>query len=246
MADLCESSGLHSLASLRDHERRRAQQQADAARARAEAEQRARQEAERLEHERRRAELAAREAGESAQRAELLQLENAQRAQFERAEGLFRMSAELKSELEGERAARRSVELGLTSQLLRQRLRTHVSLALCVAGALAAGGFYFGALRPKAERALASAEQSLLDERRARNEAQQREVRSRSRADELNSRVGSLEQSLRDERDRRATQGPAPTSIRRPVVHGRPDSPPSQNLKPCRDDGDPLNPCLKR
>ncbi|HEX2670661.1 MAG TPA: hypothetical protein VHM25_07315 [Polyangiaceae bacterium] len=244
MAELRESSGLHSLASLREHEQRRAQQQADAARARAEAEQRARHEAERLELERRRAERAAREVAESAQRAESLRLEDAQRVQFERAEALFRTSAALQSELESERAARRSVELGLTSQLLRQRLQTHVSLALCVASGLAAIGLYFGALRPNAERALASVERSLLDERRALGESRQREARSRLRADELNSRLGSLEQSLREERERRAPQPPTSTPVRKPATHGTATVPPS--VKPCRDDGDPLNPCLKR
>ncbi len=136
MAELRESSGLHSLASLREHEKRRAREQAEAAHARAQAEQHARQEAERaaarLEQERRLAERVALEYAESAQRAELARLETAQLAEFERAEGLLRASAELKSQLEDERKARRSVELGLTSRLLRQRLWTSVSAALCV------------------------------------------------------------------------------------------------------------------
>lgn len=243
MAELCDSSGLHSLASLREHEKRHAQQQAEAARARAEAEQRARQEGERLENERRLAERAARAAAESAQRAEILQVENAQRAQFERAEALFRASSELKSELESERTTRRSVELGLTSQLLRQRLRTQVSLALCVAGGLAAGGSYFGVLRPNAERAVASVERSLVEERRALGAAEQREARSRLRAEALTSRVSLLEQSLRDERERRAAQPPTPSTVRRPSTQVPLAVRPS--VKPCRDDGDPLNPCLK-
>jgi len=244
MAELCDSSGLHSLASLREHEKRHAQQQSEAARARAEAEQRARQEGERLENERRLAERAARAAAESAQRAELLQIENAQRAQFERAEALFRVSRELESELESERANRRSVELGLTSELLRQRLRTQVAVALCVAGGLAAAGSYFGVLRPNAERRVASVERSLVDERRALGEVEQREARSRLRADELNSRVSLLEQSLRGERERRAAQSSTPSAVRKPPTQVPLVVPPS--VKPCRDDGDPLNPCLKR
>jgi len=244
MAEPQESSGLHSLASLREHERRRAQHLADAARARAEAEQRARQEAARSEHERRLAETAAREYAESAQRAELLRLENAQRAEFERAEGLRRASAELEAELERERAARRSAELGLTSRLLRQRLWTSVSAVLWVGGGLAALGLYLVALRPSAERATAAAQQSLLSERRARGEAELREARSRHLADELSSRVSSLEQDLRAEQARR----PAPL----PVISGTIQKLPTRQpgpvhvAKPCRDDGDPLNPCLKR
>jgi hypothetical protein len=244
MAELCESSGLHSLASLREHEKKHALRQAEAARLRAEAEQRARHESERVEHERQRAERAAREAAESAQHTELRQLEDAHRTQFERAEGLFRANAELQSELESGRAARRKVELKLTSELLRQRLRTQVSLASCVAIGLAASCLYFGALRPNAEHALASAERALLDERRARSEATQGQTRSRVRADELSSRVSSLEQSLREERDRRTPQPSTNPTLRRPLAHGAPTVPPS--VKPCRDDGDPLNPCLKR
>jgi hypothetical protein len=118
-----------------------------------------------------------------------------------------------------------------------------VSLAMCVASGLGAFALYFGALRPNAERALISAERSLSEERRGRSEAQQREARSQLRSDELSSRVASLEQSLREERDRRASP-PAPNStVRKPVTHGTPSAPP---IKPCRDDGDPLNPCLKR
>ena len=244
MAELRESSGLHSLAALREHEKRHAQAQAEAARARAEAEQRARHEAARIEHERRHAERAAQEYAESAQRAELVRLETAQRTEFERAEALLRASAELRAQLEREREARRSVELGLTSQLLRQRLWVSVSAALCVGGGLAAPGLYFGALRPSAERALATVQQALVSERRARSEAQEREARSIRRADELSSRVALLEQTLREERERQATPSPVPSAVRRPLTTRAPLAGPP--IKPCRDDGDPLNPCLKR
>ncbi len=247
MAELRESSGLHSLASLREHEKRRAREQAEAAHARAQAEQHARQEAERaaarLEQERRLAERVVLEYAESAQRAELARLETAQLAEFERAEGLLRASAELKSQLEDERKARRSVELGLTSRLLRQRLWTSVSAALCVGSGLTAAGLYFGALRPSADRAIAAAQQSLLSERRARSEAEQREARSTRRADELNSRISSLEQTLREERDRRSAQPPSLSALRKPITREPLSLPP---VKPCKDDGDPLNPCLKR
>ena len=244
MAERCESSGLHSLASLREHETRRAQQQAEAARARAEAEQRARQASERAEQERRRAERAAREYAESTQRAELVSLENAQRAELERAEGLLRASLELKAQLESERVARRAVELGLTSRLLRQRLWTCASAALCVAGGLSAIGLYFGAFRPNAERAVATAQNALVSERRELSEVQQREARSKLRMDELSSQVGSLQRTLYEEREQRATQAPATNRQRSPVKVTPKIVPPI--LKPCRDDGDPLNPCLKR
>ncbi|HKO49730.1 MAG TPA: hypothetical protein VJV79_18500 [Polyangiaceae bacterium] len=244
MAEPRESSGLHSLASLREHEKRHAQQQTDAARSRAEAEQRARQEAARNEQERRLAQRAALEQAESAQRAQLAQLETAQRVEFDRAEALLRTSAELKAQLEREREARRGLELGLTSQLLRQRLWATVSAALCVGGGLAAAGLYFGALRPSADRAVAAARESLLTEQQARTEAQQREARSLRRAAELSSRLVSLEETLRSERELRpsAPVGSGPGrkwKTREPFV-----VPPV--VEPCRDDGDPLNPCLKR
>ena len=201
MAELSESSGLHSLASLREHEKRQAQQQADAARARAEAEQRARKEAERAaaqsEHERRLAEQAARAQAEYAQRAEFLQLSSAQRAEFERAEGLLRTSAELKLQLDRERQAWQAGELRLTSDLLRQRLLTGASAALCVCSWLAAAGLYFLALRPAAERALEATQQSLLGERRARLEAREHEAQMMRRADESAARVSALESALR-------------------------------------------------
>jgi hypothetical protein len=244
MAELCESSGLHSLAALREHEKRRVQQQAEAARARAEAEQCARKEAERAaarsEQEQRLAKLAH---AEATQRAELLQLETAQRAELERAEGLLRASAELKLQLQREREARRSTELGLTSQLLRQRLWASTSAALCVGSWLAAAGLYFFALRPSTERALEASRQSLLGESRARLEGQQGEAHSLRRAQELSSRVSSLEQELRAERD---SPAPLPAVIGRGRRWTTREPVSVAPLKPCRDDGDPLNPCLKR
>ena len=243
MAELCESSGLHSLASLREHEKRRAQQ-AEAARARAEAEQCARKEAERVaaqnEHERR---LAALAHAESMQRAELLQLETARHAELERAEGLLRATAELKLQLERERETRRSLEFGLTSQLLRQRLWASASAALCVGSWLAAAGLYFFALQPRAEGALEASRQSLLSERRVRIDAQQKEASSMRRADELRARVDSLEQELRAGRDSPPALPAIIGSHRRWTTREPLAVAP---IKPCRDDGDPLNPCLKR
>jgi len=244
MAELRESSGLHSLASLREHEKRQALQQAEAARVRAEAEQRARHEAARIEHERRLAERAALEYAQSAERAEFSRLQSAQRAEFERAEELVRESAELRVQLELERMTRQSVELSLTSRLLRQRLWTSASAALCVSGGLAAAGLYFGTLRPNSERAVATVRQSLLSEGRARSEAEARDARSTQRAQELSSRLAVLEHTLRTERERWAAQATPPSSPRLPGSRDPGIRPPA--IKPCRDDGDPLNPCLKR
>jgi len=236
------------LASLRAHEKRQARQQAEAARARAEAEQLARAEAERAaahnERERRLAERAALTHIECVPRAEFAELETAQRSEFERAEALLRSEAELKLQLGREREARQGLELRVTSQLLRQRLWASASAALCVSGGLAAALLYFGALRPGAERALATAQQSLLDERRARVESQEREAHSRRRADELSSRVNALERDLRAEREPPVAAQPGLGSGRKRTTRQQLSLPPP--AKPCRDDGDPLNPCLKR
>jgi hypothetical protein len=248
MAELCESSGLHSLASLREHEKRRAQLQAEAARVRAEAEQRARQEAERavarLEQERLAAERAAHDHADAAQQNARSLLESAQRAEFERAEGLLRASAELRLQVDRERQARQEVEFSLTSRWLRQRLLTFASAALCVGSWLAATGLYFVGLQPSAERKVAIVQQSLLSEQRARTAADEREARAMRRADELRLRVGSLEQTLREERERRASQLAVPSAPRKPAPTRESRYVPP--VKPCRDDGDPLNPCLKR
>ncbi|HET7545839.1 MAG TPA: hypothetical protein VFK05_38490 [Polyangiaceae bacterium] len=130
------------------------------------------------------------------------------------------------------------------SQLLRQRTLTSVSIALCAGGALTAIGLYFGALQPNVEHKVATVERSLLAERAARSQAQQGEERSRLRADELNAQLSSLRQTLEEERERRATPPLAPSSARKAPAAHAPNA--LSVVKPCRDDGDPLNPCLKR
>jgi len=249
MAELLESSGLHSLASLRDHENQRVQRQAEAARARAEAEQRARhaadREAARIDGERQRAERAAQEFAESSQGAELARAQLSRNAEFDRAEGLRQVCAGLHEQLVRERDSWRSTELALTSRLLRHRLFVSVACALSVCAVVGAVGLYFGALRPSAERAMSSARQALLDERRARMEAQASEARSLRRADELAARLGSVEQTLRTDREQRATPPPS-LGAKRPQPPTRGSGVAAPPVKPCRDDGDPLNPCLKR
>ena len=237
-----------SLASLREHEKRHAQQQADAVRARAEAEQRARAEAEReslrAADERRQAEQAAREYAASSQRAGQARLEAARDAEVERAEALARNCQQLKAELSVEREARRAAELASTSSVLRQRLLMTATAAVCLGSWLAGAGLYFGALRPGSERALLAADQSLQAERRARSEAEASGARASRGRDELTLRVGALEESLRAAR---TVPSAADVSPRPPRVGGTIQPPPPHRSNDiCRDDGDPLNPCLKR
>jgi hypothetical protein len=247
MAELFESSGLLSLASLREHEKKQAHEQAEAARARAEAEQRARlgaeREAARREQERQREARLAREFAESAERAERLRVEVAQRAEAQRASALSRSAEELRLSLSHEREARRTGELGLTAQLLRQRLFTSLASALCLGSWIGAFALYFGALRPAADRALGAAQQALIVEQRAHTEAEANLLRGARRADELSARVASLEQRLREASSVRPSPAPTPSSI----VQKKGSRPPAVTgpVKPCRDDGDPLNPCLR-
>jgi hypothetical protein len=245
MVDVRESSGLKSLASLREHERRQIQQ-ADAARARAEAEQRARLESEReqarAERERQRIERVSSEAAESQRRAELDRLEIARVAELERAERAARGREELELRLAEERGSRRSAELVFTAQLLRQRTFACLSAALCIASWLGGAALYFGALRPAAERAELAGERALADERTAHALADEAGARSTRRSDELSRRVSALEEQLR-ERPGAVSGAPAgaPQKAGPKPAHGTNAAAP-----PCRDDGDPLNPCLKR
>jgi hypothetical protein len=246
MAEARESSGLTSLAALREHESRRIVQQTEAARARAEAEQRARLESERelarLARERQRSERAASESLEAERRAELSRFEAARASELERAERATRGREELQALLAEERGARRAAELTFTAQLLRQRSLALLSTALCVVSWLGSAALYLGAIRPQAERAALTAEHSLADERRARAAAEDGNVRSARRNEELARRVSSLEQELRDQVaavPNHTAQG-IPQKSGQKSVHGV-----SASQPPCRDDGDPLNPCLK-
>lgn len=248
MSELRESSGLHSLAALREHEQQRAEQLATLARARAESEQRARlaseREIARLRKERLDAESAAKKLAESEQRAELARLEAASRAEFERAEHLARVGEDLRLTLNTERVARRTVEIATASQLLSARLHAGLCLAAYVGTCLAAAALYFCSLRPAALGAVSSAQQSLFAEKRAHAESDARNVGLAQRSAELARRVSSLEETLRAER---APKGAPPilqsTSQKTPRWHPTVGTAPP---KPCRDDGDPLNPCLKR
>ena len=246
MSEVRESSGLTSLAALREQETRRIAQQTEAARARAEAEQRARLESERelarLERERQRIERATAESLDTQRQAELSRLEAARVSELQRAEREARAREELQVQLAEERGARRSAELALTAQVLRQRSLAVLSAALCGASWLCGAALYFGSLRPQSERAALTAERSLADERQARAAAEEGNARSARRNEELAARVSKLELELRD-------QAVALTPDTAQGVPKKPGLKPRHGVNasqpPCRDDGDPLNPCLK-
>lgn len=246
MADRYESSGLLSLAALREHEKNRVREQAEAARLRAEAEQRARSESEReatrRAEERQRAERAF---ADSTRLAQLQRLEAVARAEAERSSALSRSAEELGRHLNVEREQRRTIELSLTARLLHQRWRTNLLSALCVGSWIAAFSLYFGAFRPAAERSLGAAQQALLTEQRARAVAEESALKGRARASELSSMNDALEQRLRaatadaEHRTLPEVAPHKPGGGGRSALIGAPQ-------KPCRDDGDPLNPCLRR
>jgi hypothetical protein len=243
MAGVTESSGLTSLARLREHERRQAQQ-AEAARARAESEQRARLQSERellrAERERQRIEQTAAQTAEAQRNAELERLEAARAAELERAERAVRSRDELERMLVEERGSRRLAELAVTAQLLRQRTFALLSAALCVASWLGVAALYFGALRPGAEAAVLSAQRSLAEEQKARATDQDASARATRRAENLSRQLAALEA---EPHDPRTEVPPARGAPARPGQ--KPPRATNVSSPPCRDDGDPLNPCLK-
>lgn len=250
MAELRESSGLLSLASLHEHAQQRTRDEARAARAQAEAEQRARRVAEReavrSDEERRRRERAESDLAASHEALLRARLDAERRTDSERVAALGQMCEELKATLHGERAAWRGAELALTSKWLRQRLRTALSLALCLGSWVGAIAWYFGALRPTASHALLSAQQALSSERRARGEVELSRARLVTEKAELGARLDSLALALRERTSSSASVAPQNT---RPGMAHRPVRPVAMAAHPpplCRDDGDPLNPCLKR
>jgi len=250
MAQLRESSGLHSLAALRQHEIERSQKQAGEARAQAEAEQRARLLAER--ERAREAELRVEaERGllrsvDAARRAELEELERARLVEFDRAEREAGARRNLELSLAEANNAQRQAEIRFVARTARGRLINLFSAALCLATWLGTAAFYFAVVRPDADRSRVALERALADEHRARSDADAGAVRASQRQAELSERISSLEQALRDERERAAA---APTGVTGKHAHAGPKhggaEPPTSHA-PCRDDGDPLNPCLKR
>ncbi len=247
MVELHESSGLHSLAALREHENAQIQLRIEASRARAEAEQRARLEAERAalsaQRERERAERAAADGAERAHREELARLDAARAAELERAEQATRNHERLQLEIAKERAERRSLELRFSAQLSRQRLFTVLAGALCVFGWLGSAAAYFGALRPDSERRQQSTQRALGDEQRARRDVETRAAHLAQRNDELNQRLSDVEKALLQV----SAPAPARPALRAPQSQSTLDRGRGVRTSqpPCRDDGDPLNPCLK-
>ena len=247
MAQSRDSSGLLSLASLRERETRHAQQRSHAVRARAEAEQRARADAEREKlrtiEERQRLDRVTEVSAEAVQHAERLRLEAARTAEREQARIWARDADEQRLLLSAERESKRSAELAFTAQLLRQKMFTSLAAAACIGSWLAAVGLYFGVVAPRAERVLLTVQHSLAAEERALGEARVSGARLVQERAQLAQNIGSLEQSLRDAR---AVSATPPALHRGSLLGGRPVPPNSHHENaPCKDDGDPLEPCLK-
>jgi hypothetical protein len=249
MAQSRESSGLLSLVALRN-DAERSQKQAELARAQAEAEQRARLAAERErareEREREEHERSLHRAAESARRAELTELDHARAVELERAEREARSRRDLELSLAEERLTWRQAEMQLLAQIARARLFNLLSVVLCLATWLGTVALYFELVRPEAERSGALLLRATADEQRARSDAESSEIRANQRETALGNQVSSLEQALHDERVRSDT--PSRGVVEKPVRSGRRPGqvPPITPGRPCKDDGDPLNPCLKR
>jgi membrane protein involved in colicin uptake len=247
MAQLRESSGLHSLAALRQHEAERSQKQAEEARAQAEAEQRARlvAERERAREAEQRAEVerSLLRSADAAQRTELAELERARTVELDRAERDARVRRDLELSLTAAKSAQRHAEISLVARTARGRLINVLSVALCLASWLGIAAFYFAVVRPDADRSRVDEERALAAEHRERSDAVAIRARASQREAVLGDRVSSLEQALRD---RSPAAGSAPTGGPGKRWRGPAPVPTPTSHLPCRDDGDPLNPCLKR
>src|SRR5450432_3980578 len=250
MPQLRESSGLHSLAALRQHEAERSQKQAEEARTQAEAEQRARLVAEReraREAEQRvETERGLLRSADAARQTELAEQERARAVELDRAEREAGARRDLERSLLEAKSAQRQAEILCVARAARGRLLNLLSAALCLATWLGTAAVYFGVVRPDSERSRVALERALADEHRVRSDADASGARASRRQAELTERVSSLEQALRDERAR-AALAPAGAAGKHPhpgSTHVRAEPPTSPG--PCRDDGDPLNPCLKR
>jgi hypothetical protein len=240
MAELHESSGLHSLAALRKLEAERSQAQAEAEqRARLAAErERAREAEHRLELERRVQRSAA-----EARQSELVELERARLVELERAEREAQRRRDSEIALLEAQSALRQAELRFRARTARARFLSGFSAALCVSSWLCAIGLYVALFRPELERSRALLENALAGERQAERAADATRAHAAQREATLNERIAALEQA-RAAPSAALLVPTAPPAKRNEPRHGSPASVSSRT--PCRDDGDPLNPCLKR
>ena len=252
MSQSSESSALSSLAALRQHEAERSQKQAEEARAQAEGEQRARaageRERARAAEERAQRERALLRSAESTRLGELAELERARAAESERAASEARARRDAEARLLEQRTEQRRTEIALLGRMAQQRWLVVFSSALCVVTWVASAGAYFGLVRPDAERARLGFERSLTVARQALRDAQDNAARAMQRSASLAERVSSLEATLREERAVPAPASSAPGTPGRPGGHHGPMHGVTPPHGPCpdTDDGDPLNPCLKR
>jgi len=248
MADLRESSLLFSLAALNEREKERVQREADDARKRAEAEQRARLEAQResarLVAEREERARAAHSAEERACQTELERLEAARLAEFERAEREARSRRELEVSLLAQARDERQSELATAARVGKERTRALLAVMGWVLSCAALTAWYCGKLRPDADALRSSYEQRLAHETDVRQAAEATAGRAEQRAQTMGERVASLEGELRDARQAKPDFAGKPRPTSGSGV-GRAPTPVTTHA-PCRDDGDPLNPCLKR
>ena len=243
MAGLRDDSILFSLNSLLERERQRISEEAEREAKRLEAELQARIERERLAREAEKARLleeAQRELrDEQRRREEAARVEGLRQAEIERA----RTEAEARARLELV-ARQHEHEKNLT--VIRERGRRAFAERLAIVLGIAlffslagAFGFYFGKIRPEAAR-LEVASQTLLDTERSRANVAQRLF---ERSERQRSKLGEELERLKRELDALRTQpkpAPAPRAGR-----GRPSPAPVKKRPDCKDDDDPLNPCLK-
>lgn len=238
-----ESSGLLSLTALQEEEKKRAHERARTARLRAEAEQRARlaaqQERSRAEQLRRAAEQIEPTRVEPASAREQTSDQAIAREACERARELAVAVEALQQRVDAERALRHESEQVLRVKVTRQRYVSTLSVVLACGSWLGAAALYWGTLRSGAGHAAAIAQESrvVADAEHDSAEASQ----ALAQHDELAARIARLE------RMSNAVHAEVDAAKPPSAPRGHSVAPKSSNPKlvPCRDDGDPLNPCLK-
>ena len=243
MAEARESSGLHSLAELRRLAAEESRKQAESAqRARLVAErERARIEQERADHER-----ALRAAAESGLHAEIERLEQARLEESAHTLHEAKQRRELELALVEAQNRLQQSEVVRIDRAARARVWLAASWTSTGAVVLAAACAYLGVVRPDSFARRAELASTHLENAKLRLDEEAIAARDRAREAALDARVSELERALRDARSASvASRSSATSSARAPHGHGE-DSADTASRKPCRDDGDPLNPCLKR
>lgn len=249
MADQRESSMLFSLKGLFDLEQDRVAEERAArerqarvfAQEQAERERRAREALER----RRVAEEHAARQGEILRREQEAALRARELATVERARAEAEARARLEQlELE-QRHQRKLQELSEQGVARRGRQMALFGIGVALTTVLASAALYFGKLKPEAARLDDAYDRLVVVERERAEQAKTMLAKAEKKNRELVEKVATLQSELDAVHAAPAKPKPATAAPSAAPGTGKPEAAPKGTGKPCTDDGDPLNPCLK-